>query len=99
MHRGNKIYFYTKGIERDSIKIEPWKDKATYYKPADLVAAYSVIVKDTATDWRARQAALKGIAVHGTKADVEALRASIEADPKKTVLQSTFDKALTDAAK
>ena len=80
-------------------KINAWKDKATYYKPADLVAAYSAIVKDTATDWRARQAALKGIAVHGTKADVEALRASIEADPKKTVLQSTFDKALTDAAK
>ena len=80
-------------------KINAWKDKATYYKPADLVAAYSAIVKDTATDCRARQAALKGIAVHGTKADVEALRASIEADPKKTVLQSTFDKALTDAAK
>ena len=30
MHRGNKIYFYTKGIERDSIKIEPWGDITVY---------------------------------------------------------------------
>ncbi len=79
-------------------KIDAWKQKATYYKPADLVAAFSAIAKDTSTDWRARQAALNGIAIHGKKADVEALRASIEADPRKNVLQSTFDKALDAAA-
>ena len=81
-----------------SSNFNAWKGKAAYYKPAELVAAYSSIVKDTTTDWRARQAALKGIATHGKKADVEALRSAIDADPKKTILQSTFDKAIEDAA-
>lgn len=72
-------------------RIGAWRAKAAYFNAADLVAALTDIVKDPESNWLARQSAIKGIATHGTKADLEALKPVIEKDPQGKLLMKTYD--------
>ena len=74
-----------------------WLEKATYYKPAELVAAYTAIVKDTNAARLARESAILGIGTHGTKADLEAIRSTVENDKDALMLKTKFENALKKA--
>lgn len=76
--------------EKNTKTFDSWKAGAAYYNAKELTDTMAVIALDAAVSWRTRVAALKVIKTHGTKADLEALKAQInamndeQADPVKT---------------
>ena len=66
-------------IEKNTETYDSWKEKASYFSAEELTSAMSDIALDSAVSWRARVAALKVIKTHGTKADLKALKAPLDA--------------------
>ncbi|MFN0253111.1 MAG: HEAT repeat domain-containing protein [Kofleriaceae bacterium] len=61
-------------------KLAAWKRRATWFKPADVKRALSVVIADKASNWMARTAALESFAALGAnKAELEALKKGYDA--------------------
>ena len=63
------------------------------YKRSDVVAVLADIAKDKAANKMAREYALEAIAIHGTKADLEALAPALEGDPVAKKLEKVMQTA------
>lgn len=63
------------------------------YKGSDVVAALADIAKDKAADKMAREYAIEAIAIHGTKADLEALAQALAGDPVAKKIEKAMQKA------
>ncbi|MBQ9817335.1 MAG: hypothetical protein IJM59_07725 [Proteobacteria bacterium] len=68
---------------------DEWKELAKEFNAKDLVAALSEIVKDDVAGKLSREYSIKAIAVHGTKADLEALdKAVTDENVKKEIAKA-----------
>ena len=77
------------------LKKEPkdeWKALAKEYKAKDVTAALVAVAKDAGADKMAREYAIQAIAVHGTKADLEALAKALGDDPVAKEVEKTLQK-------
>lgn len=81
-------------------KLTEWKKKAPWYRPDALRKALTAVVADSNTKWMARTGAIEAIAALGaTKADLQALRTPMGADPKGDDMHvaKALDKAIAAA--
>lgn len=83
-------------IEKNAETYKTWKEKASYFNAKELTEAMADIALDSAVSWRARVAALKVIKTHGTKADLEALSAQLNAmkDEQSEPVKTEYGKLL-----
>ncbi|MBO7410759.1 MAG: hypothetical protein J6T92_02435, partial [Ottowia sp.] len=71
---------------------DEWKTLAKEYKGKDVTAALVAVAKDAGASKQAREYAIGAIAVHGTKADLEALAKALGDDPVAKVVEKTLQK-------
>ena len=71
---------------------DEWKALAKEYKAKDVTAALAAVAKDAGASKQAREYAIKAIAVHGTKADLEALAKALGDDPVAKEVEKTLQK-------
>ncbi|MBO4793760.1 MAG: HEAT repeat domain-containing protein [Deltaproteobacteria bacterium] len=78
-----------------------WKSQASYYKPDELIAVMTDIVKDPQANWMGRTAALNVIGKAGGKEALDKLGPEVEAlsDPKAKLVKDGYQKALKEAEK
>ena len=78
-----------------------WKTQASYYKPDELIAIMTDIVKDPQANWMGRNAALTVIGKAGGKEALDKLAPEVEAlnDPKAKFIKDGYQKALKEAEK
>jgi len=57
---------------------EKWKTKATYFNIKNFCAVCTDIIKDNNANWMLKNAEIKAIALHGTKADLQAIKSVID---------------------
>ena len=76
---------------------DAWKAQATYFNEAEWVKLMSEIAADPNANWLGRTPAVKVIAKYGSKADLEKLKAKVEAnsdDSNQKFVLEAIDKAL-----
>lgn len=71
---------------------DEWKALAKEYKGKDVTAALVAVAKDAGASKQAREYAIQAIAVHGTKADLEALAKALGDDPVAKEVEKTLQK-------
>lgn len=71
---------------------EEWKSLAKDFDAKELVTVLSDIVKDENANTLARQYSIEAIAVHGTKADLEALSKDLKDDAMKDKVAKALEK-------
>ncbi|MBR5346724.1 MAG: HEAT repeat domain-containing protein [Deltaproteobacteria bacterium] len=78
-----------------------WKNQASYYKPDELIAIMTDIVKDPQANWMGRNAALTVIGKAGGKEALDKLAPEVEAlnDPKAKFIKDGYQKALKEVEK
>ncbi len=81
-------------------KFAEWQKKAPWYKPAELIAALSDIIRDPNANWLGRVGAVDSLVTLGAKkADLEKLRKPLGAEPKgdDVHVAGALDKAIAAA--
>lgn len=73
-------------------EFEEWKAASTYFKAEELVAALSKVVCDADADKLAKTTAIQKIGAFGTKAELEALKASVTDESLVSKIDSEISK-------
>ncbi len=73
---------------------DSWKQQASYYNADELVQIMKNLVSQADLSWQARVAAMKVIAVHGTKADMDSLKAVTDSlkDEAAELIRTEYEK-------
>ena len=82
---------------RNDKEYDAWKAQATYFNEAEWVKLMSEIAADPNANWLGRTPAVKVIAKYGSKADLEKLKAKVEAnsgDSNQKFVLEAIEKAL-----
>ncbi len=69
-----------------------WQQKATYFKPAEIVAVFSDVAKDANADWLGRSAALDAVSNFGQKSDLESIKKALESNSSDSKASLIIDK-------
>ena len=72
---------------------DAWKSLAKDYKGSEVTAALAAVAKDPNASKNARENAIAAIAVHGAKADLEALADALKDDPMAKAVEKALQKA------
>lgn len=80
----------------NSKTFDEWKKKATYFDVKEICAVMTELVKSADLTWDSRTAAMSVIAIHGTKADFEALGKVVDSlkDDQAPFVKGEYEKIL-----
>lgn len=99
--RSENVPFWTTVGEADMISessFPEWKEKASYYKPEELIAVMKEIALDPNADWLGRTAAFDVIKTHGGREALEAIKPEVDAltDKDASLVQDSLEDELKD---
>lgn len=99
--RSENVPFWTTISEPGNIsedRFSAWREKATYYDPAELISVMTELALDPAVNWIGRGGAFDVIKAHGGKEALEALKPQVDAltDENASLVQSSFEEKLKD---